>query len=108
MTIEEKGDMQAFLKARGETMKALILQIGGETNVGGPIAELVRQELQRAGGRTYVSYLVDMHDRALGCLVEVLEPPKLEIKVAIYSEPRSSYARQAHPLLEDLPHDDRH
>ena len=106
MTIEEQGDMQAFFRARAATMKALIAEVGGE----GAIAALVRQELQPREGprdhRTFVSYLVDAHDRALGCLVEVLEPPKLEIKVAVYSQPRPSYAQQAQPLLETLPHSD--
>lgn len=112
MTIEEQGDMMAFLKARAATMKALIAEVGGEVGVGGPIAALVRQELQPKVGdpdhRTFVSYLVDVHDRALGCLVEVLEPPKLEIMVAVYSEPRPGYAQQADPLLEQLAHNALH
>ena len=98
---EIEGDLFEFIKARGDVMAQLLRQVG-------PSCDIVRHELQPKVGnpvaRTFLNYLVDEHGRALACMAEVMDPPRMEIVVAIYTEPRAGYADHRHPLLEQLPH----
>ena len=105
-----KGDYDAFLRVRSDVMRDMVQKLGGETSTGGPVYDIVQHAMRATDGNTdhraYANFIVDVHDRALGCLVEIMEPPRLDLKAVLYDEPRSSYARHPNPLDKKLTQSD--
>ncbi len=104
----QAGTLTTFKSAHALALERLTIAVGGNAKAGGPVVHIVCVEMApktgESGHRRFDYFLVDEHDRALGCHTAIFEPPKLEIRSTVYDAPRGDYLNQANPLAAVPPH----
>lgn len=104
------GSMADFLQDRERVMGELIESAGGLYSEGGTVAGVARRErsLGVPGSKEIDNWPVDIHDRALGCMREVLTQEKLELQIVVYDAPRAQYQDVGEPMAHALGYNQLH